>query len=411
MPDHIRKKSLLATYIMTIFFALHYTVPYFILSKFLSVYFDTGYISLIFIFSGATSIMMGNYLGYFLKRYKDYKTLLSLCLAQVIVTTLIPFLGSISLLSLIIAFAAHVVLAGMIWSCISIFLEEFSPTDNVGAIRGLSLTIFNFGAVISPFLAANVFNAFDYFGIFILSALSLLPIIFFAREYLSHIKEPSFKHKSLFKALKKIKGNPDLKGVFISSFMLNAFYAVTNVYLVLYILNTVHISTALYLGVITPIFLLPFILIPFELGKISDEYFGEKRFMIFGILIFSLVLMSIYLFDVKTDNIFIWAIILFISRVGATMNETENYTYFYKKINAENADLIAIFHNMVNISLIAISILGFTLVDLFGLTIPTLLFVVGLLGLASIFKILQIHDTEAKRKLAPNLEEIEDLNL
>jgi hypothetical protein len=80
------------------------------------------------------------------------------------------------------------------------------------------------------------------------------------------------------------------------------------------------------------------------------------------------------------------------------MNETENYTYFYKKISAENADLIAIFHNMINISMIFISVLGFILINIFNFSIPALLFIVGIIGLISIFKILKIHDTEAKIK-------------
>jgi len=87
--------------------------------------------------------------------------------------------------------------------------------------------------------------------------------------------------------------------------MLNSFYAATNIYLSLYLLNIIKIPTEIYLGIITPIFLIPFILIPFELGKISDEYLGEKKIMIFGIITFSTVLILIYLFNINTTSIFI----------------------------------------------------------------------------------------------------------
>ena len=33
----------------------------------------------------------------------------------------------------------------------------------------------------------------------------------------------------------------------------------------------------------------------------------------------------------KTTNIFIWMLLIFLARVGATTTETENYAYFYKK--------------------------------------------------------------------------------
>jgi len=399
MEQYIRHRLCLAIYIMTIFYALHITIPYFVLAKFLNKYFSLDEISLVFIFSGIVTIIFTNYLSYFLKKYKDYKTLLTLCVLQILVSISLPFLGKINLPLLIFGFSVYMTGGIMIWSCISIFLEEFTPHDNTGAIRGLSMTIYYFGVLVSPFIAANILSSYGYTGLFILSGLMIIPIIFFTKEYLTHVKEPRYQHQNFWQTINKMKSNLDLQGVMISAFILNSFYAVINIYFVSYLLNEINISASNYLSVIVPISLLPFVLIPYWLGRISDEYLGEKKIIIFGILIFSLTLVAVYIFKIENISILGWAFILFIGRLGAAMCETGNYSYFYKKINVENTDLIAIFSTMINISSVFTALLGFIMIKIFNVSIPTIFFIIGLLGLISIFKILKIHDTITKSKL------------
>jgi len=394
MNPNSRKELLIATYIIIIFVALHQFIPYFVLSKFLSNYFETKYISIIFIVAGITCIVAGNYFTLFLQKYSNYKTLFTLCLIQILVTFVLPFLGNINLFLLSIIFIAHVVLTSLIWSCVNVFLDGFSPTGNTGEIRGLSATIYNFGVIVSPFLAAKIYIHYDYFGIFIISSFMIFPIIFLSHKYLHKVKESNYKHTNLWRAVKQINGNKNLHGVFISYFILCSFYSMMNVYFILYLLNEIQIPITTYLGVITPIFLLPFILFPYEIGKLSDEVLGEKKLMIFGMAMVSIVSLSIYFFNINTSSVLIWAIILFISRIGASINEIETYTYFYKKVNPENSDLIYLFENLKYISLVFVSTLGLIIIDLFKFPIPTLLFIIGVLGLLSIFKIAQIRDTK-----------------
>ena len=56
-----------------------------------------------------------------------------------------------------------------------------------------------------------------------------------------------------------------------------------NVYLVLYLTEIVGIPIVLYLELILPISLIPFILVPYNLGKYSDEILEKKKAMLFGI--------------------------------------------------------------------------------------------------------------------------------
>jgi MFS family permease len=108
----------------------------------------------------------------------------------------------------------------------------------------------------------------------------------------------------------------------------------------------------------------------------------------------------IFVTIVTTNNIFIWITILFIGRIGATITETENYAYFYKKIDGRSAGLIALFQNMVNIAFIFVTIVGAVLINIFNINLPIIFLIVGILGLLSIFIIIKIRDTEIKRRHA-----------
>jgi MFS family permease len=295
-------------------------------------------------------------------------------------------------------FTLHIVLYTLISVSVNVFVEEFSDHENIGSIRGTMLTIYNFGAVASPFIAAQIFSLVGFSGLFILSALSLLPLIYITKKFFSHVKEPKYKHINLFSSFRIVLKDKNIRGVIVSSFILNAFYAAVNVYLALYLLETIGIPASLYLGLIVPITVIPFILIPYQLGKYSDEIFGEKKAMIAGIFILSVALIIIPGFNITTNNIFVWIILLFIARVGATITETENYAYFYKKIDGRSAGLIALFQNMVNVSFVFVTLLGAILLNLFNIDLPVIFLIVGLLGLLSIFIIIKIRDTEIKRR-------------
>lgn len=399
MDARLKKRLLSVAYVATIFYALHYFLLYFIFSNFLSQYFSQVKLSMIFAGSAFLSIIISNYFGDILKKFTNYKSLMLVLGLQFLATISLVFVENFNVYVIAILSLIHVTLVSIIWVSINIFIEEFSDHENIGSIRGTILTLYNFGAIVSPFIAAQFFGLIGYTGIFLLSGLTLLPLIYLTHKFFEHVVEPKYKHINLFKSFKIIRKDRNIRGVIASSFALNSFYAVVNIYLILYLTQNLGIPILLYLGIITPISIIPFILIPYELGKYSDEIFGEKKAMLFGIFLVSFMLISIYLFNITTTNILVWMIILFLARLGATITETENYAYFYKKIDGSSAGLIAVFQNMNNISFLFVSILGALLIKFFKIDLPIMFLIVGLIGFLSIFIIKKIHDTEIKNKI------------
>ena len=399
MDEQYKKKLLTIIYFSTVFYALHNFITYFIFSDYLSQYFNKFELSMIYTLSAFISILISNYFGDFLKKFTNYKTLITVLILQFITTTFLSFSDSLNIVYLGIFSAMHIIFSTLIWVCINIFVEEFSDHENIGSIRGTILTLYNLQAIIAPFIAAQFFSFIGYTGIFILSAVTLLPLMYITRRFFNHVKEPKYKHINLFSSFKMVWMNTDIRGVIASSFALNAFYGAVNIYLILYLTKILEIPTLLYLGIIIPISVIPFILIPYKLGKYSDEIFGEKKAMIFGMFIMSITMMSIYFFKINSTNIVLWITILFIARLGATIVETENYAYFYKKIDERSAGLIALFQNMANIGFLFISLLGAVFIGLLDMDITYIFLITGLIGIISVFIIMRIRDTEIKKRI------------
>lgn len=406
MKDDIKKRLLSIAYIAVVFFSVHYFSLYFIFANYLNQYFDKSTLSIIFALGAAMSIVASHFFGKVLRKYTNERSLRTVLIIQFIVTTFLALSNILNIYIIAILCILQSALFTLIWVSINVFISEFSDHENTGAIRGTILSIYNFGAITAPFLTAQVFNFLGYSSLFIISALAILPLMYLNKRFFRDVKEPKYKRFGLRESFITVFKDKDMRGIISSSFFINCFFTAINVYLVLYLTENIGIPIVLYLELILPISMIPFIIVPYNLGKYSDEIFGEKKAMMFGILMMSSVLISIYAFDIKTTNIFVWMALIFIARLGATTTETENYAYFYRKIDSRNAGLIALFQNMSNISFIFITVLGAILIKTFNINLTIIFLIVGIIGIISIFIIRNIKNTQIKKKKIESEKEI-----
>ncbi|MEI6553606.1 MAG: MFS transporter, partial [bacterium] len=82
----------------------------------------------------------------------------------------------------------------------------------------------------------------------------------------------------------------------------------------------------------------------------------EKMVLIFGFLIMAL---SVALMPFITEKSFVfWTVILFASRIGASIVEVSTETYFFKHIKSTNAGYISLFRMTKNMSYLIVPILA-----------------------------------------------------
>lgn len=383
-----KNKLLLATLLMTVLYALHYGIPLYATSTYLHMYFGSSTISILYVIASIITLLASIHIAKYIKRFHTYQFTLGLVIAEIITT--IAFATTTNSLFIGLFFVTHFCLQVLLYICINIFIETFSNHKETGSIRGIFLALLNMGILISPVLAGAILSISSFQALYIVASCILIPFIFFLHRYMSHIEEPAYHSLDMVKAAKRAWKNPDLRGALIAALILECFYSVMIIYSPIY-LTSLGIPLTVYLATILPFALLPFVVLPYELGYLADTKIGEKELLILGLIIVAISLFLIVI--IRSPDILLWTAVLVVSRIGASFVETMTFTYYFKKIEAEDASLTALFSNMRTLAVVVIGILGFAISPLL-VTYPQLIFIIlGCAVLLSILSIMQIRDT------------------
>lgn len=388
---HLRtqNKLLLATFIMTILYAFHYAIPLYASSSFLHQFFGSSKISSIYMVGNLLTLLASLHFTKYLHRFHTYNFTFALVVAEILTTLVFSLSNNIWIITFF--FIVHFALSTLIYITISMFIENLTPHIETGMIRGMFLTLLNLGILVSPFIGASLLAHDGYQSLYVISAVVLLPFLYFLQRYFKHMPDPLYKNIDMIGAAKKAFRNKNLRGALVAVLLLECFYAVMVIYSPLY-LESIGIPLTVYLSAILPIALTPFVLMPYELGIIADNTLGEKELLILGLVIMAITTLGIV--TITTTNTFVWAVVLIFSRIGASCVETMTFTYYFKKIDSRDASLVALFGNMRSVAIILVGFMGIIMSPLLG-TRPQIIFII--LGLALLFGVtyvLPIKDTK-----------------
>jgi MFS family permease len=149
------------------------------------------------------------------------------------------------------------------------------------------------------------------------------------------------------------------------------------IYLPIFLHIEIGFSLTEIIGVIFPIALLPFILLELPLGKLADQRHDEKELLSLGFLILALSTGSIAF--ITSQNIFVWAGVLFLGRIGAALVEVASATYFFKKVNASNTNLISMFRSLNPMATIAAPLVATSFLFAFDMSYRYLFVILALI--------------------------------
>ncbi|MCR4334509.1 MAG: MFS transporter [Patescibacteria group bacterium] len=273
-----------------------------------------------------------------LRRFGNYKITLTLITFQALIFSGIVYFESFYLIAPL--FVANFVVIGLIFFTLDIFLENQSEDIHTGGIRGMYLTVANSAWILSPMIVGMLIGINDYKKIYLSAIILLIPLIYFLQTNFKKFKDPIYDHLSIKNTFSKILRNKNYYRIFLSSILLNFFYAWMVIYMPIYLHQYVGFNWK-EIGIIFTIMLLPFVILEMPLGNIADKKLGEKEILSIGFIITALATISISLITVK--NIWLWALVLFMTRVGASMIEVMNETYFFKKIDGRSSSILSFF--------------------------------------------------------------------
>jgi MFS family permease len=381
-------------YLLIFLFTLHFTPATYIESSFLENLVGGNKVGLIYAVASVFTIVALFAVRKIVKKVGNYKTFLN--------SLIIEFI-SLSILSLslfveintfwtaifIVAFITGFISRSIAFFNFDIFTEHLSSDSEAGSVRGTFLTSLNFAFVIGPLLSGLIVSSDQEIGkVFALGVLLLIPVIHITIKYFKNYKDAVYKDYEFLETFLYILKKPDLRRIFVCNFLLFIFYSWMIIYTPIYLHETIgfnlgEVSTMIGIG------LIPFLALQLFLGKIADTKYGEKEILTIGLIITGLSTILMTIFSAK---IFIlWASILFITRIGASMIESMVETYLFKKVSDENLDVISLYRATRPVAYIAGPILASCL--LLFIDIKFLFLVLGIILVCGINFSLKIKDT------------------
>lgn len=312
--------------------------------------------------------------------------LLIICKISLFIAIILLF-GS---LSSIVLLMIYIVFEALSWAILKMILESHATDSQSGRIYGFNLTVTNIGIAIAPIIASQLLTSSGFNGIFYLSL--ALNIIIFCIAYFTLRQSPSLTQKNInYNSLvKQLRTRPDIVHIFSISCALEFFFAVMVIYTPIYLIESGF--TWNEIGIIFTIMLIPFILVHYPIGLLADKKLGEKELLLFSFLL--ITISSIFLYFYDDAGVIAIMIILFVSRIGASIIGILRLSYFYKRIDTTNTDLIAFFHMARPIAFIITPAITGVLLIYFHLHIVFI--ITAIIALAALYPVYKINDNNSE---------------
>lgn len=332
-------------YLLVFLFTLHITPGTYINSSFLEQFIGKDIVGYIYTAASILALMSFVLTRRLLAKIGNYKTFLMFLIIDFvslfILSMSILFNGGIWPYVFILAYIAGFTSRTIAFLNLDIFLEHITDNKETGGVRGFYMTSLNTAFIIGPLVSGFLIKSVLEAGkVYLLSWIILIPVIIMTMKFLKDFKDSEYKKSDLFKTSITVFKNYDLRNIFASAFILRFFFSWMIIYTPLFLSQIIGFDLG-QTAIIISISLIPFVLLEIFLGKISDEWLGEKEILTAGFIVMGLSTMVMAFSD--TESFFFWAELLFVTRIGASMVEIMTETHLFKKINDDSVHILSLF--------------------------------------------------------------------
>jgi MFS family permease len=284
----------------------------------------------------------------------------------------------------------YIILGSIEWVALDVIIEGFSTDRMSGRIRGMHLMIMNAGILFGPFVSTYILDRMDFQGIFVFSLIFNAFVFIFALISFRNVNHKFEQKMKVAEILKKVFARKNIMRIYYISFVLDFFYALMLIYTPIYLRN-IGFSWEEIGGIFT-VMLIPFVLIQYPMGILADKKTGEKELLFFSLLIMGLSTLAI--FFMGTGSVFKWAAILFATRIGAAMIEVLRDSYFFKRIDGYDVDVINFFRTTSPVAYILATV--FSSFVFFFLPVQYAFVLTGLVVLSALYPAWRLTDNKCE---------------
>lgn len=277
----------------------------------------------------------------------------------------------------------------VIWYAFDLCIEHYSRIKNTGNIRGIYLSLNNTGWVLAPIVASTVALKFGFTGTYLLASGAVL-VAFLVIIATTKIKQSAHTPRlHLHRAFAELVRHVEARRIVSLYFVLHFFFAWMVLYMTPY-LASLGFSLGT-IGIILSIMLLPFVLLQYPVGKLADKYRNERNLLITGFCIMGLSTTLLALPDsfIFAPGIAFFAIVLFFTRVGASIVEIAIESRFFKIVNEKDTALISTLRMAMPVAYIIAPLIG-ALVLFIGTTVHLFL-ILALLSFVAMRYAFRLH--------------------
>ncbi len=336
-PKTNNQKQRLSAYALHVIYAFCATIPLYINSNFLTSIVSEQITSLTYTIAAVLTIAAIAASSRVMRQLGNCVTTAGLLLLDFVALVTLALSGSTIIL--LLAFLAHWILTSGIRYHLDVFLETYSQKDITGEIRGTVSALRHIAFILGPLIAGLVLGESAFGNMYLTAAAFILPALYLLFTQFRNFPDPDYNYHTLWSSLKTAWRDVNVRWILGCMFILKLFFAWMVVYTPIYLHQYIGLPFS-EIGVILSIMLLPFVLFGRGLGEIADRWLGEKELLIAGFIITAAFTASLTF--VTTQDIVVWGLLLFGTRVGATMVQVMSSGYFFKHVDAEDANEVSL---------------------------------------------------------------------
>ena len=351
-------------------FSIPAALTFYINSTFLSTFVGEKFVGVVYTLASLCSVLALLIIPLIFRKIGGYKFLILTTLFQALAFLALTLTKSSfdTVAVFVVGFSLNILIA----FALDEFLKISSTNSTLGRVRGIYLIVCHIALITTQFAFWIILGTFSFRTIYFISF--AITMLFLAVSFfnLKNIQEPEYDKMGTLKYLGKFIKNKNLLRAYGISFLLQLFYCWMIIYTPIYL--SIHLGFSWrQIGIIFAFMLLPFIIIPFRLGKYGDK-FGERKMLMFGFIIISLSTLA--LFFIGWPGILVWTVGLFITRIGAASIEVMSDAYFFKHIKPENEEYVGVYRSAFPLAYI----LGPLTASMIFALVPSFNFIYVILG-------------------------------
>jgi MFS family permease len=355
---HFLKKIYLAGFL----FSFHTALTVYINSSFLATKIPESLIGILYTASAIVSIIGLFVIPRIMSRLGSRTVLGTLLIINI--GNILGLIFSHQVLITALCFVFFFGLNTILYLGLDILIEHFADERIQGTIRGSYLTANNIGFMMAPLIAGYIIDRLGFGSLYGFSLLLIFPVLVIICLRIPNIKQAHISKLNIFSLIKKFLRNKHLRSVFMINGTLQFFYVWMTVYTPIYLHEHVGIAWD-DIGLMFTVMLSAFVLFQYIIGKIADRFHCEKYLMMLGLLIMGIA--TLFIVRAPLYSLTTLALILFTTRVGASIVEVVTESYFFKHVHPDDVGSIGFFRNTYPFASIFATLFGAGLLQLIPL--------------------------------------------